>query len=253
MVAGRRPRCPRPVHRALVLCRRHGPAAPDPQHPRAAVSQPVPGGQGGGHPRRALRRTVHARRRHRLHARRVQGARVDFEQRNALFDEAIEVIRGVWSEDDFAYEGSTFSAKGQTANPKPIRTRPIWIGGNSRLSRRRVARYGDGWTPFPAPRTLASTAKTPPARDRRRPAPDARRALAVHGGSRPRPGQHRRVVRHRRRGQPGRRQLQPRRPPWRPPRSWRRSASPGRGPACPATRWPTLSRPSSASAQSVIR
>ena len=87
---------------------------------------------------------------------------VDFEQRNALFDEAIEVIRGVWSEDDFAHEGSTFSAKGQTANPKPTPHPPIWIGGNSRLSRQRVARYGDGWSPFPAPRTLASTAKTRP-------------------------------------------------------------------------------------------
>jgi len=38
---------------------------------------------------------------------------------------------------------------------------PIWIGGNSRLSRRRVARYGDGWSPFPAPPGLATTAKTP--------------------------------------------------------------------------------------------
>jgi probable F420-dependent oxidoreductase len=86
---------------------------------------------------------------------------VDFEQRNARFDEAIEVIRGVWSEEDFAYEGSTFSAPGQTANPKPSPHPPIWIGGNSRMSRRRVARYGDGWTPFPAPRVLSATAKTP--------------------------------------------------------------------------------------------
>ena len=39
---------------------------------------------------------------------------------------------------------------------------PIWIGGNSRQARRRVARYGDGWTPFPAPRSLSATAKTPP-------------------------------------------------------------------------------------------
>ena len=44
---------------------------------------------------------------------------VDFEERNARFDEAIEVIRGIWSEEDFVYEGSTFEAKGQTANPKP--------------------------------------------------------------------------------------------------------------------------------------
>ena len=87
---------------------------------------------------------------------------VDFEERNARFDEAIEVIRGVWSEEDFVYEGSTFEAKGQTANPKPSPHPPIWIGGNSRMSRRRVARYGDGWSPFPAPRALSNTAKTPP-------------------------------------------------------------------------------------------
>ncbi|HEY5384814.1 MAG TPA: TIGR03619 family F420-dependent LLM class oxidoreductase, partial [Acidimicrobiales bacterium] len=37
---------------------------------------------------------------------------VDFEERNARFDEAIEVIRGIWSEEDFVYEGSTFEAKG---------------------------------------------------------------------------------------------------------------------------------------------
>jgi probable F420-dependent oxidoreductase len=86
---------------------------------------------------------------------------VDFDQRNALFDEAIEVIRGIWSEDDFAFAGSKFSARGQSANPKPHPHPPIWVGGNSRLSRRRVARYGDGWNPFPAPSTLARTAKTP--------------------------------------------------------------------------------------------
>jgi probable F420-dependent oxidoreductase len=91
-----------------------------------------------------------------------QALGVDFAQRNALFDEAIEVILGIWSEDDFAHEGLTFTAKGQTANPKPNPHPPIWIGGNSQLSRRRVARYGNGWSPFPAPRGLAQTAKSPP-------------------------------------------------------------------------------------------
>ncbi len=85
---------------------------------------------------------------------------VDFELRNELFDEALEVLRGVWTTDDFAYEGRTFTATGQTANPKPARV-PIWIGGNSRRARRRVAEAGDGWNPFPAPATLARTAKTP--------------------------------------------------------------------------------------------
>ncbi len=70
-------------------------------------------------------------------------------------------MRGIWTVDDFAYEGRGFLARGQTANPKPNPHPPIWIGGNSRLSRRRVARYGNGWSPFPAPAQLATTAKTP--------------------------------------------------------------------------------------------
>ena len=87
---------------------------------------------------------------------------VDFDERNDLFDEAIEVMRGAWTTDDFSYEGRNFTARGQTANPKPSRPIPIWIGGNSRLSRRRVAAVADGWVPFPAPRGLAATARTVP-------------------------------------------------------------------------------------------
>lgn len=87
---------------------------------------------------------------------------VDFEQRNALFDQAVEVLRGVWSEDDFSYQGTGIAASGLAANPKPQPLPPLWIGGNSRHSRQRVARYGDGWTPFPAPRVMSQTTKTPP-------------------------------------------------------------------------------------------
>lgn len=86
---------------------------------------------------------------------------VDFSERNELFDEAIEVLRGIWHQDDFAYQGRNFRAYGQTANPKCGHV-PIWIGGNSKLSRRRVAAKADGWVPFPAPRTVANTTKTPP-------------------------------------------------------------------------------------------
>lgn len=86
---------------------------------------------------------------------------VDFDRRNELFDEALEVVRGVWREDEFAYEGTTFIATGVTANPKPQNAR-IWIGGNSARARRRVARFGDGWNPFPAPAWLARTARTIP-------------------------------------------------------------------------------------------
>jgi hypothetical protein len=48
-----------------------------------------------------------------------------------------------------------------TANPKPAHV-PIWIGGNSSRTRRRVASLGDGWNPFHAPVQLANTARTRP-------------------------------------------------------------------------------------------
>jgi probable F420-dependent oxidoreductase len=86
---------------------------------------------------------------------------VDFEARNALFDEALHVLRGVWAEDEFAFEGSGYVASGVSANPKPAHV-PIWIGGNSPLTRRRVATQGDGWNPFPAPAWLAKTSRTVP-------------------------------------------------------------------------------------------
>jgi probable F420-dependent oxidoreductase len=86
---------------------------------------------------------------------------VDFDARNDRFDEAIAVLKGVWADDEFSFEGSDFTAVGVTANPKPAHV-PIWIGGNSPLTRRRVAAHADGWNPFPAPAALARTARTVP-------------------------------------------------------------------------------------------
>jgi probable F420-dependent oxidoreductase len=88
---------------------------------------------------------------------------VDFEERNLLFDEALDVLEAVWSEDDVRYQGTHFEARGVTASPKPARhpRPPLWIGENSKRARRRAAQRGDGWMPFHAPGTLARTAKTP--------------------------------------------------------------------------------------------
>jgi probable F420-dependent oxidoreductase len=86
---------------------------------------------------------------------------VDFEQRNALFDEALSVMRGVWTTDRFAFEGTGYVATEVSANPKPGYV-PIWIGGNSAVTRRRVAGFGDGWNPFVASPVLAKTARTTP-------------------------------------------------------------------------------------------
>jgi probable F420-dependent oxidoreductase len=87
---------------------------------------------------------------------------VDFEERAALFDESLDVIKAIWTGDDVSFEGKHFSAKGITAHPRPVSDPhpPIWIGGNTGAARRRVADKGNGWCPFAAPPALAKTART---------------------------------------------------------------------------------------------
>jgi probable F420-dependent oxidoreductase len=87
---------------------------------------------------------------------------VDYVERADLFDEALHVIRTIWTADDVTVDGRHFIARGITAHPRPPSRPhpPIWIGGNTGSARRRVARYGDGWCPFPAPPDLARIAGT---------------------------------------------------------------------------------------------
>jgi probable F420-dependent oxidoreductase len=86
----------------------------------------------------------------------------DFDNRAELFDEALDVIRSIWTADDVSFEGRSFSARGITAHPRPVSTPhpPIWIGGNTGGARQRVATYGDGWSPFAASPGMAQTAGT---------------------------------------------------------------------------------------------
>ena len=85
---------------------------------------------------------------------------VDFEERTALVDESLDVIRAIWTGDDVSFQGRHFNARGITAHPRPAARPPIWIGGNTGKARQRVATGGDGWAPFAAPAGLARTART---------------------------------------------------------------------------------------------
>ncbi len=87
---------------------------------------------------------------------------VDHAERNDLFDEALDVIKAIWTSDDVSFVGRHFSARGITAHPRPVSDPhpPIWIGGNSGQARQRVADRAQGWCPFPASPGLAQTART---------------------------------------------------------------------------------------------
>jgi len=85
----------------------------------------------------------------------------DFDERNDLFDEALDVLPMYWSGERFSYEGRHFSARDIVARPAPVRRSiPIWIGGNSKLTRRRVATRAQGWMPMSGPAEMARTTRT---------------------------------------------------------------------------------------------
>jgi probable F420-dependent oxidoreductase len=87
---------------------------------------------------------------------------VDFEERNDLFDEAIEVCRRAWTGESVTFEGRHFSVRGNSAHPTPIQDPvPIWIGGNARVTRQRVATVAQGWMPMWNPPEFAATRRSP--------------------------------------------------------------------------------------------
>lgn len=73
---------------------------------------------------------------------------LDYQERWKRFDEAIQVLRALWSVDGKAFAGRFYSTAGIDLEPKPLQRPgpPIWIGSwGSDAGLRRVARLGDGW------------------------------------------------------------------------------------------------------------
>jgi probable F420-dependent oxidoreductase len=85
---------------------------------------------------------------------------VDFDERNELFDEVLDVLPLHWSGQPFSYAGKHFNARDIAARPAPRRQIPIWIGGNAKLTRRRVAARAQGWMPMSVAPEVATTTRT---------------------------------------------------------------------------------------------
>jgi len=70
------------------------------------------------------------------------------EERAAWFDEALPLIRRMWSEDVIDHDGSRFVYTGLSVRPKPVQRPPdVWLGGRVPSELRRTGRLGDGWLP----------------------------------------------------------------------------------------------------------
>jgi probable F420-dependent oxidoreductase len=73
---------------------------------------------------------------------------LDRGERAPWFDEALHVMRRLWTEDDVTHHGERFHLEGITIGPKPVQQPPdVWLGGRAPSELRRVGRVGDGWLP----------------------------------------------------------------------------------------------------------
>jgi len=73
---------------------------------------------------------------------------VPFTERGRRTDEAIRVMRLLWTQNEVSFQGEFYKLDRVSIFPKPWQTPPpIWIGGKSEAAMRRTARLGDGWIP----------------------------------------------------------------------------------------------------------
>jgi probable F420-dependent oxidoreductase len=86
-----------------------------------------------------------------------QAFMVDRRERARWFDEALPLIRRLWTEDVVDHVGERFKFEGLRVQPKPVQQPPdVWLGGAAPAELRRVGRLGDGWLPsFTDPHTAA--------------------------------------------------------------------------------------------------
>jgi probable F420-dependent oxidoreductase len=68
------------------------------------------------------------------------------EDRSAWFDEALPLVRRIWTEDAVDHDGTRFHYEGLRVLPKPVQQPPdVWLGGRAPAELRRCGRLGDGW------------------------------------------------------------------------------------------------------------
>lgn len=71
---------------------------------------------------------------------------VDPSIRGARTNEAMRILKKLWTEDHVTFNGKHFQLDDVTVYPKPLRPVPIFVGGRSDAALRRAGRLGDGYT-----------------------------------------------------------------------------------------------------------
>jgi len=76
-----------------------------------------------------------------------QSIGVPMKQRASRLRENVQILRSLWSTESACYHGRFFEINEAQINPKPVQrpTIPIWFGGHSEPSLRRMVELADGW------------------------------------------------------------------------------------------------------------
>lgn len=71
-------------------------------------------------------------------------------ERGARTDEALRVLKLLYTEENVGFEGRFTTLEGVTLAPKPAQPGgpPLWIAGRSEAAMRRAGRFGDGYFPY---------------------------------------------------------------------------------------------------------
>jgi probable F420-dependent oxidoreductase len=80
------------------------------------------------------------------------------EERAAWFDEALPLMRRLWTETTVDHDGPRFHYSGVGIGIRPVQQPPdVWLGGRAPGELRRVGRLADGWLPsFTTPAEAAA-------------------------------------------------------------------------------------------------
>jgi len=83
----------------------------------------------------------------------------NFKTRGARIEEQVELMRTLWTKELVTFNGKYHRVPDAGLNPLPVqRPIPIWMGGESEVVQKRMARIADGWMPHFRPGAPAQSA-----------------------------------------------------------------------------------------------
>ena len=74
---------------------------------------------------------------------------VDFASRFKRLEEQLQAVKGLWTEEEFGFDGNYVNFTPSWSYPKPVQPSgpPIILGGESDHTLKRIMKYADGWLP----------------------------------------------------------------------------------------------------------